>query len=129
MCALSEQNADLCVLGMSATPVINNTVEAKKLLELVMGHSYDDLGTKATASNALAIRRALMLNGFRYRPNYETQVETVPIPVVANHLRYELGAALNPSQVEQVLLPAKLEAVAPYVRKAAPLSIRTTPQA
>src|SRR5215208_7259893 len=32
LCALSDQNADLCVLGKSATPVINNLVEAKKLL-------------------------------------------------------------------------------------------------
>ena len=50
---LSEHTeGDLHVLGLSATPVINNLLEARKLLEVVQGRSFADLDTQATAANA-----------------------------------------------------------------------------
>jgi hypothetical protein len=63
---LQEQNRNLHVLGMSATPVINTLLEARKLLEIVKGHSFADLHTLPTVNNALAVHRALMVNGLRY---------------------------------------------------------------
>jgi len=42
----AEKNKGLYVLGMSATPVINNLTEARSLLEMVTGKEYDDLNTK-----------------------------------------------------------------------------------
>lgn len=47
------ENKNLYVLGMSATPVINNLTEAKSLLEMVTGKDYEDFRTQNTLNNAL----------------------------------------------------------------------------
>ena len=110
---------DLHVLGMSATPVINNLLEARKLLEVVQGRSFADLGTQATAANALATHRALMVYGFRYRAPYEAEMNFETLPVLGNGLLGELREAATVLEVEQVLLQAKLEAVRDYIRPGA----------
>jgi hypothetical protein len=118
VCALSERNPDLRVLGMSATPVINNLMEARKLLEVITGRSHAELDTKATVNNALAVYRALMIRGFRYRPAYEVKMEQPPpVEVVRNDLLDDLLEADGVLGLEQTLLGPKLEAVTPYVRK------------
>ena len=48
---------------MSATPVINNLYEAKALLEMTRGETFDKLKTFSTIANALAIQEKLMLYG------------------------------------------------------------------
>jgi superfamily II DNA or RNA helicase len=118
ICALAEDNPDLRVLGMSATPVINNLYEGRKLLEIVAGRSFGDLETRPTVSNALALHRALMVYGFRYRPRYEIEFDK---PEVVEEVRNDLADALRAARgvlaVEQTLLPAKLEAIRPFVRR------------
>ena len=113
-----EGNEDLHVLGMSATPVINNLTEARKLLEMVTGKGFADLAPQATINNALAVYRALMTNGFRHLPNYDIKLHTVPLEAVRNDLRGELIEATSEGilAIEQALLPAKLERARPYFR-------------
>ena len=67
----SETNPDLYVLGMSATPVINNLTEAKSLLEMITGKEYEDLNTNRTLTNALEVFKQMTLNGLRYIPKYQ----------------------------------------------------------
>jgi hypothetical protein len=107
---------DLRVLGMSATPVINNLLEARKLLEVVQGRSFADLDTQATAGSALAVHRSLMVYGFRYRPPYEAEVDLEKPIAHGNELLDDLRQADGVLGVEQVLLPAKLEAARNYIR-------------
>jgi len=115
---LSEHiGEDLRVLGMSATPVINNLLEARKLLEIVQGRSFADLSTQATAGSALAIHRALMVYGFRYRPPYEAEVALEKPIAQGNELLDDLRQAEGVLGVEQLLLPAKLEAARGYIRE------------
>jgi len=117
--ALQSQNPDFRVLGMSATPVINNLLEARKLLEVVMGRGFSDLDAQATTANALAVHRALMVYGFRYRPAYETEMEPERlVEVDGNHLLENLraSAATGVLGLEQALLPTKLEAMRAHVR-------------
>jgi hypothetical protein len=114
---LSEHiGEDLRVLGMSATPVINNLQEARKLLEIVQGRSFADLGTQATAGNALAVHRALMVYGFRYRPPYEAEAALEKPIAQGNELLEDLRQAEGVLGVEQTLLPAKLEAARDFIR-------------
>jgi len=81
---LAQRYDDVAVLGMSATPVINDLVEGKTLIEMVTGERHDDLDTKATVSNCLALHKKLMNNGIRYVPAYETALAThteyIPCP-------------------------------------------------
>jgi len=116
--ALAERNSELRVLGMSATPVINNLMEARKLLEVISGRSHAELNTQATVNNALAVHRALMIRGFRYRPRYEIKMEPPPpVEVVRNDLLDDLLGADGVLGLEQTLLGPKLEAITPYVRR------------
>lgn len=71
-----KRNADLCVLGMSGTPVINELQEGKSLIEMITGHRHDELETKATVQNCMRLYQRFVTLGTRWRPDYETQLET-----------------------------------------------------
>lgn len=107
---------DLHVLAMSATPVINNLLEARKLLEVVMGRSFAELNTQATVANALAIHRVLMVYGLRYKPDRRMAMDLKPVQIVRNDLLDDLRAADGVLALEQALLPAELEAIRSYIR-------------
>lgn len=115
----SEKNPNLCVLGMSATPVINNLYEAKALLELVKGVSFDELETFSNIPNAIAMHEKLILYGIRYRPEYKQTIETEIKEIQGNGYLPQLvklrkGAILD---LERVLLDAKIETIIASLKK------------
>ena len=91
----SDANPSLYVLGMSATPVINNLQEAKKLLEMVTGEGIFDVGTVPTINNALTLHRRLMLHGLRYQPRYGQEMPPVIISETHNELLGDLQGKLK----------------------------------
>jgi superfamily II DNA or RNA helicase len=66
---------DLCVLGMSGTPVINTLQEGKSLIEMITGHRHDDLETRATVQNCMRLYQRLVTLGTRWKPDYKIQLE------------------------------------------------------
>jgi len=115
----SEKNPNLRVLGMSATPVINNLYEAKALLELVKGVSFDELETFSNIPNAIAMHQKLILYGIRYRPQYSQTIETEFKEIQGNAYLPQLaklrkGAILD---LESVLLDAKMETILASLKK------------
>ncbi len=114
----SRQNSELCVLGMSATPVINNLYEAKALLEMTRGEKFDELKTFSTIANALAMHEKLMLYGIRYRPNYKIAIAESFPEISGEHLRPQLIAAIktSPLAVEQILLSAKIDTIIAHLK-------------
>jgi Hypothetical methyltransferase/Probable Zinc-ribbon domain/SNF2-related domain/Helicase conserved C-terminal domain len=70
-----KKNSDLCVLGMSGTPVINTLQEGKSLVEMITGHRHDDLETAATVQNCMRLYQRLVTLGTRWRPDYKMQLE------------------------------------------------------
>jgi hypothetical protein len=70
-----KRNAELCVLGMSGTPVINTLQEGKSLVELITGHRHDDIETAATVQNCMRLYQRLVTLGTRWRPNYAMQLD------------------------------------------------------
>jgi hypothetical protein len=113
---LETRNPDLHVLGMSATPVINTLMEARRLIEIVTGRTFADLDTQSTVNSALAMHRTLMIHGLRYRPRYELETTTEIPTVTRNDLVEELRAGEGVLHLEQTLLPPKLEAVREYIQ-------------
>jgi len=114
----TEKNPDLRVLGMSATPVVNNLFEAVSLLEMVTGKKYDELDTRATIGNAIAIHEKLTLNGVRYKPKYKMQLSEKCIEIFAPHLLSRLvkikkGDVLG---FEQILLESKIDTILSELR-------------
>jgi len=113
-----EAHPSCAVLGMSATPILNELIEARALLEIVTGLSFSDIGVRPTATNALAMHRLLTLHGIRHRPRYEQDLSVQIRKEVRNDL---LDALLQAKKsllgTEQALLAAKLEIVRPFLRK------------
>ncbi|MCC6521773.1 MAG: methyltransferase-like protein [Polyangiaceae bacterium] len=70
----AKKNAELCVLGMSGTPVINTLQEGKSLVELITGHRHDDIETAATVQNCMRLYQRLVTLGTRWRPDYALQL-------------------------------------------------------
>ena len=68
------------VLALSGTAVVNNLVEARKLLELVMVEERPDLDTTTTAANAMRMHQALMANGIRQRAGDDFPLQIHPPP-------------------------------------------------
>jgi hypothetical protein len=114
---LEERNPDLHVLGMSATPVINTLIEARKLVEIVTGRTFADLSTQATVNNALAMHRTLKIHGLRYRPHYEIETTTEVPTTVRNDLASDLRAGEGVLHLEQTLLSPKLDLIRPVIRE------------
>ena len=68
-----EKNPGMRVLGMTATPLINNLSEVRNLLELITGTSFEDIipTNLVTINNIHNAYKYLMLYGFRYVPDYK----------------------------------------------------------
>lgn len=108
-----EVNPDLYVLGLSATPIINNLEEGKSLLELITGRRYDDLNTRETVANCLRLHQQLMLLGIRWMPNYDVEFQQTNIEVDCSAFLDEirhLGKS-NPLRLEQILTSARIPTI------------------
>jgi Hypothetical methyltransferase/Probable Zinc-ribbon domain/Type III restriction enzyme, res subunit len=113
----AEQNPDLHVLGMSATPVINNLKEGKSLVELVTGVERSDLGEKATINNCMRLHQAFVTLGIRSKVKPKIKIDRVNIPVDCTHLvdliREEATSILK---MEQILTSARIPAILKELR-------------
>ena len=74
---VGKRNADLYVLGMSGTPVINTLQEGRSLVEMITGHRHDELETKATVQNCMRLYQRLVTLGTRWKPAYSMQLNEV----------------------------------------------------
>jgi len=112
---VGKKNPDLRVLGMSATPVINNLQEGRSLIELITGQEFTDLETRATVGNAMRIHQQFVRLGVRWIPNYDIDLELEMPEIDCSDFIEEIrklpkGAMLP---LEQVLTKARL----PEIRK------------
>ena len=109
-----KKNPDLCVLGMSGTPVINTLQEGKSLVEMIKGHRYDDLETKATVQNCMKLYQQLVTLGTRWKPDYPMKLDESARPEVdcspyLDEIR-EVGRG-TVLQLEKVLTRVRLPAI------------------
>ena len=120
----AEMNANFHLLGMSATPVINNLIEAKSLLKLITGKKYDDINTRGTIANALKIFNQLLLNGIRYIPKYDiilkelTAENTSTLNIDGSNLTDKLkdNSSKDYLGLEKILLESKLTILGDYLK-------------
>jgi hypothetical protein len=69
-----RHNEDVRVLGITATPVINDLPECSSLMELVTGKDYsNELSTNASIRNAVAFYGKLKIMSIRELPNYQVR--------------------------------------------------------
>lgn len=114
----AEGNPDLHVLGMSATPVINNLQEGKSMVELVTGLAHDELDTRPTVPNCMALHQRLVTLGIRWMPEYKLAYEQREIDVDCGPFLDDiraLGGKGTPLALEQILTRARLPTIRAHV--------------
>ena len=109
--------SDLRVLGMSATPVINNLREGISMLELITGVEHDDLSDKTNIPNAMRVYQKLTTLGPRWMPPYDEFGTHYPQIDITHRLDDVTaitsgGMASSMLALEQLLLEEKLETIA-----------------
>jgi superfamily II DNA or RNA helicase len=120
----AERNPDLHVLGMSATPVINNLQEGKSMVELVTGLAHDELDIRPTVSNCMKLHQRLVTRGIRWMPDYkkmlgyECSEERIPVDCAPflDEIR-ALGRNSTPFRLEQILTSARLPVIRAHVKR------------
>ena len=115
----AAKNPQLCVLGMSATPVINNLQEGKSLVEMVSGLAHDDLNTRPTVAHCMMLHQRLVTLGTRWLPDYQIVCD-VQTPEVdcGEHLEEikALGRSGTPLELEQILTRVRLPIIRQNIR-------------
>ena len=113
-----KKNPNLKVLGLSATPVVNNIREGKSLLELMSGKVYDDISTKPTVPNAVTLYEKITTNSIRQIPNYKISVVENVVDVEAERPSGTSLAQLNsrPLAIEQYLTDARIPEIVKRIK-------------
>jgi superfamily II DNA or RNA helicase len=113
-----KKNSDLCVLGMSGTPVINTLQEGKSLVEMITGHRHDDLEVVPTVQNCMRLYQRLVTLGTRWKPEYKIQLaihkkEIDCAPALDEIRAIGRGTVL---QLEQVLTEVRLPTILEHIK-------------
>lgn len=105
----AEINPDLHVLGMSATPVINNLKEGISLVELVTGLERNDLAERATLNNCMRLHQAFTTLGIRSRVKPKIKIYRVPIEIDCTELVEEIReSGTSVLKMEKILTRARI---------------------
>lgn len=107
------------VLGMSATPIINNLQEGKSLIELVSSLQHRDISTDVNVQNCMKLYQKFTTMGFRMMPKYRSdripQVHPVDCTPSLGAL-LALGTRPHPQQVEAILIRARWPVISKFLR-------------
>jgi type III restriction/modification enzyme restriction subunit len=120
MTAVRKKNRNIKVLGLSATPVVNNLMEGRSLLELITGKIYDDVATRPTIPNAVTLYEKLSLVSIRELPKYDIDIHTEHIDVKAQIQQNDSSITIrelksNPLTVERFLSDAKIPEIIRHI--------------
>lgn len=116
---INQKNPGNYRVAMSATPVVNNLVEAKMLLELLTLKEYNDLDTRSTINNAIHIYKQLVINGIRFIPEYNIKIKEV-YPEIDGEFLIETLSNIGKGkilQIENALLDIKLKSCSKYLKR------------
>jgi superfamily II DNA or RNA helicase len=108
-----EINSNLHILGMTATPIMNDLSEGKSLLELVSAEKYDNIEISRNLKNCMVLRGYFVANGIRWMPQYEQDLN-INAPLIDCSHQYSEVIRLGhnkPWELERIFILDKLEAV------------------
>ena len=109
------RNPELRVLGMSATPVVNNLQEGKSLVELLTGLEHPELPTQATLGNCMQLHQQLVKLGIRELPDYAMGLDEVTEQIEMSDATLDEIRALGPRptllELERILTRERLPAI------------------
>lgn len=117
-----EKNPGMRVLGMTATPLINNLSEVRNLLELITGTSFEDImpTNLVTINNIHNAYKYLMLYGFRYVPDYKINCIEEKVDIDGTKELAEKLVGFENSEVGDIeghMIQVKYEGIRSYIKK------------
>jgi hypothetical protein len=114
---LLSKAKDAYVLGLSATPVINELEEGKSLLELITRKKYDDLSNRPTTHNAVKLYEKLSLISIREIPQYPVSEHVEPVYVDVDIIKSGIRAKQlkGPLDFEKLTLDAKIPEIIKHI--------------
>jgi superfamily II DNA or RNA helicase len=117
--AAAERHPDLHIIGMSATPVINNLQEGKSLVELITGVHHNELDIRPTLPNCMRLHQRLVTLGIRWMPEYNLSYQQLEIPVDCEEFLEDiraLGRNGTPLELEKILTRARLPIIRRHIQ-------------
>jgi superfamily II DNA or RNA helicase len=118
MTEVTKINVNVYVLGMSATPVINELEEGKSLLQLITGKMYDDISTRPITHNAVTLYKKLSLNSTREIPQYPV-IPTRDVIVEVDIRKCDINIKKlknNPLEVELLTIDSKIPKIIKHIQ-------------
>ena len=117
-----EKNPGMRVLGMTATPLINNLSEVRNLLELITGTSFEDVmpTNLVTINNIHNAYKYLMLYGFRYVPDYKINCIEEKVDIDGTKELAEKLVGFENSEVGDIeghMIQVKYEGIRSHIKK------------
>lgn len=116
---LPDGRPEPCVLGMTATPIINNLQEGKSLIELISSRVHDEIGNEATVHNCMKVFQQFTTMGFRMMPIHQQSRVPQIKPVDCSRwlpALFSLGIRPHPQKVEEILVKARMSAIKDMLR-------------
>ena len=116
------KNKQLKVIGMSATPVINNLYEGRSMIELITGKEHKDIETKVNVNNCMYLFQKLSTIGTRYLPKYEVNINIKP-PIeidcseVINEIKEKGSRNIKILELEQILTKVRIPEIIKNLEK------------
>ncbi len=113
-----KDNLDFHILGMTATPIINELSEGVSLLEMVTSQLYNEISNNITISNCLAIRGHFVSMGIRWMPQYKQKLNIKIIEVDCSEAIDRVKEIKrNPLLMEQIFINKKIDAIESKIKK------------
>jgi len=117
-----EKNPGMRVLGMTATPLINNLSEVRNLLELITGTSFEYImpTNLVTINNIHNAYKYLMLYGFRYVPDYKINCIEEKVDIDGTKELAEKLVGFENSEVGDIeghMIQVKYEGIRSHIKK------------
>jgi hypothetical protein len=119
MTAVRKKNKNVKVLGLSATPVVNNLMEGRSLLELITDKIYHDVATTPTIPNAVTLYEKLSIVSIRELPKYDVDIRTEDIDVKTQVPPNEITITelkSNALTIERFLSDAKIPEIIRHIQ-------------
>lgn len=116
----SNLSEKLRILGLSATPVINNLYEGRSLVELITGESLDEIGETIDLNTCMNLYQRFVRHGIRMNPSNLSRTKQIIQDIDATAYLPQLLALTrrgNYHDVEQILVQPKLNTLVQSLQK------------
>ena len=110
----SNINPGLRVLGLSATPVINNLYEGRSLLELICQEPMEEIGETVDLNSCMNLYQQFVVHGIRMNPGQLARTKLIYQDIDATSLLPKIAWATKKGSyhdIEQLLVEPKLSSL------------------